>query len=101
MCIFISLVVTFVGARDFLAAALLAGVLREVPGIVLAGVVLPRVDLRLVDGSEVSVALPFPLSAVVVWRSFFAAVGSTVGTGGCYESISVYYNVYHKYKNLQ
>jgi hypothetical protein len=100
---FISLVVAFIGARDFLVGltALPAGVLREVPGIVLAGVALPRVDFRLVDGSEASVALPFPLSAVLVWRGFFAAEGLTVGTGGSYKSISVYHNVYHKYENLQ
>jgi hypothetical protein len=121
MCIFISLVVAFIGARDFLVglAGLLVGALREVPGMVLAGVALPRVDFRLVNGLEVSVALPFPLSivlslllppwpllpllvpVVVVRRGFFAAIGLTVGTGGCYESISVYHNVYHNYKNLQ
>ena len=57
--IFISLVVAFVGARDFLVglAALLVGVLREVLGIVLAGVALLRVDFRLVGGLEVLVAL--------------------------------------------
>jgi len=107
MCIFISLVVAFIGARDFLVglAGLLAGALREVPGIVLAGVALPRVDFRLVNGSEASLALPFPLFVVVAWRGFFAALGLTVCTGGCYESISVhhnvYHNVYHNYKNLQ
>jgi hypothetical protein len=120
MCTFISLVVAFIGARDFLVglAALPGRVLREVPGIVLlAGVALPRVDLRLVDGSEASVALPFPLSivlgllllpwpllplpvpVVVVRRAFFA--GLALDTGGCYESISVYHNVYHNYENLQ
>ena len=42
MCIFISLVVAFIGARDFLVglAGLLVGALREVLGIVLAGVAL-------------------------------------------------------------
>ena len=92
----------FVGARDFLVGlmALLVGVLREVLGIVLAGVVLLRVDLWLIDGLKVLVALPFPLSVVVVWRSFFVAIGLTVGTGGFYKSISIYYNVYYKYKNL-
>jgi len=102
ICIFISLVVAFIGARDFLVglAGLLVGALREVPGIVLAGVALPRVDFRLVNGLEASLALPFPLS-VLVWRGFFAAVGLIVGTGGCYESISVYHNVYHNYENLR
>ena len=68
MCTFISLVVAFIGARDFLVglAALLGRVLREVLGIVLlAGVALPQVDLWLVNGSEVLVALPFPLSIVL------------------------------------
>ena len=63
-----SLVVIFIGAQDFLVGleALLVGVLREVLGLVLAGVALLWVDLRLVNGLEVSVALPFPLSTVVV-----------------------------------
>jgi hypothetical protein len=66
--IFISLVVVFIEARDFLVglAALLVGALREVLGIVLAGVALPRVDFRLVNGLEVLLALPFPLSVIVV-----------------------------------
>ena len=68
MCIFISLVVVFIGARDFLVglAGLLIGALREVPGIVLARVALLRVDFWLVNGLEALLALPFPLFVVVV-----------------------------------
>jgi len=67
MCIFISLVVVFIRARDFLVglAGLLVGALREVLGIVLAGVALLQVDFRLVNGLEASLALPFPLFIVV------------------------------------
>ena len=68
-------------------------------GIVLAGVALPRVDFRLVNSLEALLALPFPLS-VLVWRGFFTTIGLTIGTGGCYKSISVYHNVYYNYKNL-
>ena len=68
MCIFISLAVAFIGARDFLVglAGLLVGALWEVLGIVLVGVALPRVDFQLVNSSEASLALPFPLFVVVV-----------------------------------
>ena len=68
MYIFISLVVAFIGARDFLVglAGLLVGALWEVLGIVLARVALLRIDFRLVNGLEVLLALPFPLFIVVV-----------------------------------
>jgi hypothetical protein len=67
MYIFISLVVAFIGTRDFLVglAGLLVGALREVLEIVLARVALLRVDFRLVNSLEVLVALPFPLSIVL------------------------------------
>ena len=39
--------------------------MSEVPGIVLVGVALPRVDFRLVSSLEVLVALPFPLLIVL------------------------------------
>ena len=45
---------------------LLVGALREVLGIVLAGVALLYVDFRLVNSLEVLLALPFPLFVVVV-----------------------------------
>ena len=51
MYIFISLVVAFIGALDFLVglAGLPVGALREVLGMVLAGVAFLRVDFRLAN----------------------------------------------------